>query len=73
VTPQRANRCDYTLKAVHPLGQGQTRGFVYQHQWQVGDLVMWDNTATSHRGRYYDFTQRRELRRATTEEVAAAA
>jgi alpha-ketoglutarate-dependent 2,4-dichlorophenoxyacetate dioxygenase len=43
--------------------------FVYRHRWQVGDLVMWDNTATVHRGRYFDFAQRRELRRATTEEV----
>ena len=48
------------------------RAFVYRHQWQVGDLVMWDNTATLHRGRYFDFAQRRELRRATTEEVVAA-
>jgi alpha-ketoglutarate-dependent 2,4-dichlorophenoxyacetate dioxygenase len=45
------------------------RAFVHQHHWQVGDLVMWDNTATVHRGRWYDFDQRRELRRATTEEV----
>lgn len=45
------------------------RDFVYRHQWQVGDLVMWDNTATLHRGRRYDFSLRRELRRATTEEV----
>jgi alpha-ketoglutarate-dependent 2,4-dichlorophenoxyacetate dioxygenase len=43
--------------------------FVYQHHWKVGDLVMWDNTATAHRGRWYDFAERRELRRATTEEV----
>ena len=42
---------------------------VYQHHWQVGDLVMWDNTATLHRGRWFDFAHRRELRRATTEEV----
>jgi len=54
------------------LEHATQRKFVYQHQWQVGDLVMWDNTATSHRGRYYDFTQRRELRRATTEEVVAS-
>jgi alpha-ketoglutarate-dependent 2,4-dichlorophenoxyacetate dioxygenase len=47
------------------------RQFVYQHHWQVGDLVMWDNTATVHRGRWFDFTERRELRRATTEEVSA--
>jgi alpha-ketoglutarate-dependent 2,4-dichlorophenoxyacetate dioxygenase len=48
------------------------REFVYRHKWQVGDLVMWDNTATLHRGRYFDFAQRRELRRATTEEVVLA-
>jgi alpha-ketoglutarate-dependent 2,4-dichlorophenoxyacetate dioxygenase len=43
--------------------------FVYRHVWQVGDLVMWDNTATLHRGRAFDYDERRELRRATTEEV----
>jgi alpha-ketoglutarate-dependent 2,4-dichlorophenoxyacetate dioxygenase len=47
------------------------REFVYRHHWQVADLVMWDNTATLHRGRWFDFAERRELRRATTEEVAA--
>lgn len=45
------------------------REFVYQHHWRTGDLVVWDNTATLHRGRWYDFSERRELRRATTEEV----
>lgn len=51
------------------LEHATQREFVYRHRWQVGDLVMWDNTATLHRGRHYDFAQRRELRRATTEEV----
>ncbi len=45
------------------------REFVYRHSWLPGDLVMWDNTATLHRGRHFDFAERRELRRATTEEV----
>jgi alpha-ketoglutarate-dependent 2,4-dichlorophenoxyacetate dioxygenase len=54
------------------LEHATQREFVYRHHWQVGDLVMWDNTATLHRGRWYDFAERRELRRATTEEVAAA-
>ena len=45
------------------------REFVYQHLWREDDLVVWDNTATLHRGRWYDFSERRELRRATTEEV----
>jgi alpha-ketoglutarate-dependent 2,4-dichlorophenoxyacetate dioxygenase len=55
------------------LEHATQREFVYRHKWQVGDLVMWDNTATVHRGRYFDFAQRRELRRATTEEVTATA
>jgi alpha-ketoglutarate-dependent 2,4-dichlorophenoxyacetate dioxygenase len=53
------------------LEHATQREFVYRHHWQVGDLVMWDNTATVHRGRYFDFSERRELRRATTEEVTA--
>lgn len=53
------------------LEHATQREFVYRHQWQVGDLVMWDNTATVHRGRYFDFDERRELRRATTEEKMA--
>jgi alpha-ketoglutarate-dependent 2,4-dichlorophenoxyacetate dioxygenase len=55
------------------LEHATQREFVYRHQWQVGDLVMWDNTSTVHRGRYFDFDERRELRRATTEEVTATA
>jgi alpha-ketoglutarate-dependent 2,4-dichlorophenoxyacetate dioxygenase len=54
------------------LEHATQRSFVYRHHWQVGDLVMWDNTATLHRGRHYDLSQRRELRRATTEEVVTS-
>ena len=39
--------------------------FVYRHRWTVGDLVMWDNRCTMHRGRPYDDTQRRVLHRTT--------
>lgn len=39
--------------------------FVYVHKWQPGDLVMWDNRCTLHRGRRYDLAQRRDLRRTT--------
>jgi alpha-ketoglutarate-dependent 2,4-dichlorophenoxyacetate dioxygenase len=43
------------------------RRFVYSHSWRPGDLVIWDNRATMHRGRPYDDTKyRRELRRVTT-------
>lgn len=43
--------------------------FVYRHNWEVGDLVIWDNRCTLHRGRRYDMSQRRELRRSTTLDV----
>jgi alpha-ketoglutarate-dependent 2,4-dichlorophenoxyacetate dioxygenase len=45
--------------------------FVYRHPWRVGDLVIWDNLATLHRGRPFDDTKhRRELRRVTTLDIA---
>ncbi len=28
-------------------------GFVYRHEWQLGDLVIWDNTGTMHRAMPY--------------------
>jgi alpha-ketoglutarate-dependent 2,4-dichlorophenoxyacetate dioxygenase len=40
--------------------------FVYSHQWRVGDLVIWDNRSTMHRGRPHDDRFPRDLRRATT-------
>jgi len=48
------------------------RQFVYRHQWRAGDYVMWDNRSTLHRGRRYDLAARRDLRRTTTLERAAA-
>jgi alpha-ketoglutarate-dependent 2,4-dichlorophenoxyacetate dioxygenase len=47
------------------------RQFVYSHRWQVGDLVIWDNRCTMHRGRPHDETQPRDLRRATTLDAAS--
>ena len=54
------------------LEHATQREFVYQHHWRVGDLVMWDNRAVLHRGRRFDLSQRREMRRATTEDVEEA-
>ena len=46
--------------------------FVYRHAWRAGDLVIWDNRATMHRGRPFDdAVHRRELRRVTTLDVEA--
>jgi len=37
--------------------------FSYSHKWQVGDMVMWDNTGTMHRATPYDPTSGRMLHR----------
>ena len=51
------------------LDHATQRQFVYRHEWRPGDLVIWDNRAVLHRGRRYDLTQRRELRRSTVEDI----
>jgi alpha-ketoglutarate-dependent 2,4-dichlorophenoxyacetate dioxygenase len=45
--------------------------FVYRHEWREGDLVIWDNRATMHRGRSFDEREVRDLRRVTTRDVAS--
>jgi hypothetical protein len=50
---------DLTLHATRPE-------FVYSHEWQVGDLVIWDNRCTMHRGHPHDDAYPRDLRCATT-------
>lgn len=39
--------------------------FIYQHRWQIGDVVIWDNTGTMHRVREYDPASGRRLHRVT--------
>jgi len=47
------------------------REFVYRHAWRVGDLVIWDNRCTMHRGRSYDDAKHpRDLRRVTTKDLS---
>ena len=46
--------------------------FVYTHRWTVGDLVMWDNRCTMHRGRAYDDARyRRDMHRTTVRDHAS--
>jgi alpha-ketoglutarate-dependent 2,4-dichlorophenoxyacetate dioxygenase len=54
------------------LEHATQRERVYVHEWQVGDLVVWDNRSTLHRGRRYDVAERRELRRTTINDTAEA-
>ena len=48
------------------------RDFVYSHQWRKGDLVIWDNRDTMHRGRPHDESYPRDLRRATTLDIGSS-
>ena len=41
------------------------RELVYSHTWSVGDLVMWDNRRTMHRGRSFPAHEKRAVRRTT--------
>ena len=41
------------------------RRFVYAHTWHVGDLVIWDNRRTMHRGRAFPQNEPRDMRRTT--------
>jgi len=57
---------------LHDLNTHATRSeFVYSHKWRVGDLVIWDNRCTMHRGRPHDDRYPRDLRRATTLDVGS--
>jgi alpha-ketoglutarate-dependent 2,4-dichlorophenoxyacetate dioxygenase len=48
------------------LEHATRRELVYSHEWQVGDLVIWDNRCTLHRGKAYDESFPRDMRRVTT-------
>ena len=39
--------------------------YVYQHEWHVGDLVIWDNTGTMHRVIPYSAASGRIMHRTT--------
>jgi alpha-ketoglutarate-dependent 2,4-dichlorophenoxyacetate dioxygenase len=41
-------------------------GTTYRHEWRVGDLVLWDNRRTMHRGLAFDERFPRDMRRVTT-------
>ncbi len=59
---------------IHELMEHATQPqFVYTHKWAPGDLVIWDNRCTLHRGRPYDaVNHRRDMRRATVQDLDPA-
>jgi len=49
------------------MSHATQRQFRYSHRWRVGDLVMWDNRCTMHRGTPFDDLRwPRDFQRATT-------
>lgn len=67
-----------TTESVVGMGPAEGRAFlddlldrataperVYRHEWEVGDLVIWDNTGVLHRALPYDPTSARDMHRTT--------
>ncbi|MGH6771147.1 MAG: TauD/TfdA dioxygenase family protein [Xanthobacteraceae bacterium] len=46
---------------------GERREFIFEHIWQLGDFLMWDNRATIHARTDFPKEERRLLRRCTVE------
>lgn len=45
------------------LDLAETPEYVYRHEWQIGDILIWDNTGTMHRVVPFDLACGRELQR----------
>ena len=59
-------------KLIEELTQAATApGASYVHKWKNGDVVMWDNRATMHRGRPWPATEPRLMVRTTISATAA--
>jgi taurine dioxygenase len=46
---------------------GERREFIFEHVWQLGDFLMWDNRCTIHARTDFSKEERRLLRRCTVE------
>ena len=51
------------------IGEATRPEFVYRHRWRAGDVLMWDNRATMHRGRPWPSEQPRSVVRTTISAV----
>ncbi len=60
-----AQDSDEILAELYEIGENPAT--VYEHEWQLGDFVMWDNLATIHARTYFPKEEDRMLRRCTIE------
>lgn len=65
------DECDGRHLLAELLDETTRPEFVYRHEWRRGDAVMWDNRATLHRGRPWDYAQERTMVRTTISATAA--
>lgn len=56
---------DGILNQLYALGE--RRAFIFEHEWRLGDFLMWDNRCTIHARTDFPRDQRRLLRRCTIE------
>jgi len=56
---------DAILEQLYAIGE--RREFIFEHVWQLGDFLMWDNRCTIHARTDFPKEQRRLLRRCTVE------
>jgi taurine dioxygenase len=56
---------DSILDALYDIGE--RREFIFEHVWQLGDFLMWDNRCTIHARTDFPKDERRLLRRCTVE------
>ena len=56
---------DPIMAQLHDIGERTE--FIYEHVWQLGDFLMWDNRCTIHARTDFPKEERRLLRRCTVE------
>ncbi len=56
-----ADESDALVKRL--MEMSERREYIYRHQWEVGDILIWDNTGTVHRVVPFDLDSGRELQR----------
>ena len=56
---------DAVLNQLYDLGE--RREFIFEHEWRLGDFLMWDNRCTIHARTDFPKVERRLLRRCTVE------
>jgi taurine dioxygenase len=60
-----ANESSAILEQLYEIGE--RREFIYEHVWQLGDFLMWDNRCTIHARTDFPKHERRLLRRCTVQ------